>query len=120
MAGAIRIKRIYEPVDADDGRRVLVDRLWPRGVSKAKAALDLWLKEIAPSEDLRHWFGHDPALWPAFRERYAAELDANPAATAQLRALLETGPVTLLYAAHDAAHNNAVALAGYLMAPGRP
>jgi uncharacterized protein YeaO (DUF488 family) len=119
MADPVRIKRIYEPADAGDGQRVLVDRLWPRGVSKAKAALDLWLKEIAPSEALRHWFGHDPALWPEFRQRYAAELDANPA-TAQLCALLEKGPVTLLYAVHDEAHSNALALADYLAASEQP
>ena len=114
MADQIRIKRVYEaPADAD-GRRILVDRLWPRGLSKPKAALAAWIKAVAPSDDLRHWFGHDPQRWPEFQLRYAAELDANAAAVAELRALLRQGPATLVYAAHDEAHNNALALAGYL------
>jgi uncharacterized protein YeaO (DUF488 family) len=107
-------KRAYEPADPADGQRVLVDRLWPRGVSKAAAGLDLWLKAIAPSEDLRHWFGHDPARWGEFQARYAAELEANPEAVAELRSLMAKGPVTLVYAAHDTEHNNALALAAYL------
>jgi uncharacterized protein YeaO (DUF488 family) len=114
MSDPIRIKRVYHPASPDDGQRILVDRLWPRGLSKAAANLTLWLKAISPSEDLRKWFGHDPALWPEFHRRYTAELDTNPAATAELRDLLQTGPVTLLYAAHDAEHNNAVVLADYL------
>jgi uncharacterized protein YeaO (DUF488 family) len=111
---SLRTKRIYELADPADGQRVLVDRLWPRGVSKAAAGLDLWLKAIAPSDDLRHWFGHDPELWVEFQARYAAELDANPDAVAELRALMAKGPVTLVYAAHDTEHNNALALAAYL------
>ena len=110
----IRIKRAYEPADKDDGARVLVDRLWPHGLSKERAALTLWLKEIAPSEELRKWFGHDPERWKEFVHRYRAELGHNEAAVAQLRELSEEGRVTLLYAAHDSEHNNAVALAAYL------
>lgn len=109
-ASHLRLKRAYAPADPADGTRVLVDRLWPRGVSKAEAALDHWLKEIAPSDELRHWFGHDPARWEEFRERYAAELDRHPEPLAQLRELARAGTVTLVYAAHDEAHNNAVAL----------
>ena len=93
---------------------MLVDRIWPRGVSKEDAALTLWLKDIAPSDELRKWFGHEPARWAEFQKRYRAELDGNGEAVAQLRGLLGKGKVTLLYGAHDEAHNNAVALAGYL------
>ncbi|HEX4508337.1 MAG TPA: DUF488 domain-containing protein [Alphaproteobacteria bacterium] len=110
----IRIKRIYEPAAKGDGTRVLVDRIWPRGLAKEKAALDLWLKAIAPSTDLRKWFGHDPARWDEFRERYGRELDGNEEAVGQLESMIANGPVTLLYSAHDAEHNQAVALADYL------
>lgn len=114
-AGAdIRIKRVYDPPARGDGARVLVDRLWPRGVSKEHAALTLWLKEVAPSPDLRIWFGHDPARWGEFERRYRAELAHNPDAVAQLAVLSRQGPLTLLYAAHDEAHNQAVVLAEYL------
>lgn len=116
MAFDLMVKRIYEPPAPDDGHRVLVDRIWPRGVSKEHAALALWLKEIAPSDELRKWFGHEPARWTEFQERYGSELDGNGEAVAQLRCLLREGKVTLLYSAHDEAHNNAVALAGYLRA----
>jgi len=116
MTFDLAIKRIYEPPAPEDGQRVLVDRIWPRGVSKENAALTLWLKEIAPSDELRKWFGHEPARWAGFRERYGAELDRNEEAVTQLRTLLRGGRVTLLYGAHDEAHNNAVALAGYLRA----
>jgi len=116
MAFDLMVKRIYEPPAADDGQRVLVDRIWPRGVSKEEAALALWLKEIAPSDELRKWFGHQAARWAEFQKRYRAELDGNGEAVAQLRGLLRHGKVTLLYGAHDEAHNNAVALAGYLRA----
>src|SRR4051794_20919599 len=105
MSHRLSIKRIYEPAAAGDGQRVLVDRLWPRGMSKDAAALDLWLKEIAPSRELLKWFGHDPARWQEFRLRYRAELDGNEAAVAQLLRLLENGDVTLLYGARDAEHN---------------
>nr|WP_047166753.1 DUF488 domain-containing protein [Sphingomonas sp. Y57] len=114
MSGVVGIKRIYEPPAGTDGRRVLVDRLWPRGVSRAAAALDLWLKAIAPSPALRTWFGHDPARFAAFRDRYRREFDTNPAAVAELCALIDLGDVTLLYAAHDAEANHAVVLAAYL------
>ncbi|PBC03365.1 DUF488 domain-containing protein [Mesorhizobium sp. WSM3860] len=114
MAFDIAVKRVYEAPAKSDGQRVLVDRVWPRGVSKKDAALDLWLKEIAPSTELRKWFGHDPERWAEFQKRYRSELDANGDAVAQLRSLLREGKVTLLYGAHDEAHNNAVALAGYL------
>ncbi|EXL09302.1 DUF488 domain-containing protein [Aquamicrobium defluvii] len=111
---ALAVKRVYEPVAESDGQRVLVDRLWPRGLSKEKAHLDLWLKDIAPSDELRHWFGHDPALWDEFQKRYRAELEGRGEALAALRALTAKGKVTLLFAAHDEEHNNAVALAAYL------
>ena len=114
MAFDLMVKRIYEPPAAEDGQRVLVDRIWPRGVSKEHAALTLWLKEIAPSDALRKWFGHEPERWAEFRERYGAELDGNGEAVAQLRGLLSKGKVTLLYGAHDETHNNAVALAEYI------
>ncbi|TPI46371.1 DUF488 domain-containing protein [Mesorhizobium sp. B3-1-7] len=116
MAFDIAVKRVYEPPAKADGQRVLVDRIWPRGVSKKDAELTLWLKEIAPSDALRKWFGHEPERWAEFQKRYRAELDANGDAVAELRALLGRGKVTLLYGAHDEAHNNAVALAGYLEA----
>ena len=106
----VRLKRAYEPSGPDDGMRILVDRLWPRGVRKADAAIDLWLKELAPSTALRKWFGHDPARWQSFRERYAEELRQCPEALAQLRELARKGPVTLVYSAHDEAHNDAVVL----------
>ena len=110
----IRIKRVYDPPDKTDGARVLVDRLWPRGLRKERAALTLWLKEIAPSTELREWFGHDPARWAEFGHRYRAELAHNKGAVAQLADLSKLGPITLLYAAHDTEHNHAVVLAAYL------
>ena len=110
----IRIKRIYERAGPDDGARLLVDRVWPRGITKEAAALTLWLKEIAPSTALRKWFGHEPARFAEFRRRYLDEIGANAPAADRLRAYLEGGRVTLLYAAHDPAHNNAVVLADYL------
>lgn len=114
MAFDISVKRTYEPASPTDGQRVLVDRIWPRGLRKADAALTLWLKDIAPSDELRKWFGHEPARWAQFRQRYRDELDGNGKAVGQLRALLGKGRVTLLYGAHDEMHNNAVALADYL------
>ena len=116
MAFDIAVKRVYEPPAKADGQRVLVDRIWPRGVAKKDAALTVWLKEIAPSDELRKWFGHEPERWTEFQRRYRAELDQNGEAVAELRALLGKGKVTLLYGAHDEAHNNAVALAQYLQA----
>jgi uncharacterized protein YeaO (DUF488 family) len=111
---SLKVKRIYEPPDPADGTRVLVDRLWPRGVSKERARLDLWLKELAPSPALRGWFGHDPAKWDTFKARYEAELNARPEAVRQLSALARRGPVTLLFAARDPAHNSALLLKAYL------
>ncbi|HEV2515817.1 MAG TPA: DUF488 domain-containing protein [Devosia sp.] len=110
------IKRIYEPVGNGDGTRVLVDRLWPRGVSKAEAHIALWLKDVAPTPLLRKWFGHDPVRWVDFRRRYRDELERNAAAVAQLRDLAAAGPLTLIYAAHDPVHNHARVLAEYLEA----
>jgi len=109
----IRIKRVYEPPAPDDGCRVLVDRLWPRGLSKEKAKLDLWLKDVAPSAELREWFGHKPERWLEFRRRYKAELDGSTA-FAELRGMGRKLRLTLLYAAKDKAHNNAVVLADLL------
>ncbi|MCL4715909.1 MAG: DUF488 domain-containing protein [Hyphomonadaceae bacterium] len=114
-AANIRIKRIYEPPAPTDGRRLLVDRLWPRGVSKQAAAVDDWLKDIAPSAELRTWFAHDPARWEGFQKRYADELRARPQALAELRRLARERPVTLLYGAHDSVHNNAAALRRILL-----
>ncbi|TIS54369.1 DUF488 domain-containing protein [Mesorhizobium sp.] len=114
----IAVKRVYEPPASSDGQRVLVDRVWPRGVRKDDAALTLWLNDIAPSDELRKWFGHEPARWAEFQQRYRAELDSNGEAVGQLRALLGKGRVTLLYGAHDELHNNAVALANYLRGMG--
>jgi uncharacterized protein YeaO (DUF488 family) len=110
----VPIKRVYDAPAESDGTRVLVDRIWPRGLTKERAAVSLWLKDIAPSTALRTWFGHDPARWDEFRERYAAELRANPAAVDQLRILARKEKVTLLYAAHDTEHNHALALSDYL------
>ncbi|MGH8115193.1 MAG: DUF488 domain-containing protein [Rhodanobacteraceae bacterium] len=112
---AFRIKRVTEPLTKGDGARILIDRLWPRGQSKAKLQLTAWLRDIAPSTELRKWFGHDPAKWNEFRARYRAELDANPEAVAELQALLREHPdATLLFMAHDEKHCNAVVLAEYL------
>lgn len=116
----LRIKRIYEASDEADGTRVLVDRVWPRGMTKERAAVDLWLKEIAPSPALRKWFGHDPQRWPEFRSRYRAELDRNTAAVGRLLELVMKGRVTLLYGAHDVAHNHAVVLMEYMHALSGP
>lgn len=112
----IRVKRIYDPPDQNDGARVLVDRLWPRGVRKDTARLRLWLKDIAPSTDLRRWFGHEPARFSEFSRRYREELGANTDAVSQMNDLIKAGPVTLLYAAHDTEHNEARVLADYLKA----
>lgn len=111
----LTIKRVYEQADEEDGFRVLVDRLWPRGVSKLKAKLDLWLKEIAPSSELRIWFSHDPAKWAEFEKRYRAELQHNPdAVKTLLQAMREHKKVTLLFGAKDTDHNEAVVLKKYL------
>lgn len=110
----IKIKRIYEPPVASDGYRILVDRLWPRGVTKETADIDLWLKGIAPSTELREWFGHDPAKWPAFRKEYISELKENPALKELTDCIKKHKPVTLLYAAKDESHNQAVVLQQYI------
>ena len=111
-AAALRIKRIYQPAAKTDGLRVLVDRLWPRGIAKAKAQIDLWLKDVSPSDALRHKFHNHPESWSAFVTAYRRELKQEPARSAldELRALVRKQPVTLLYAARDETHNNAVAL----------
>jgi len=114
MTGQLHIKRVYDPPAAGDGQRILVDRLWPRGVSKEAAALDEWFKDIAPSPELRKWFGHQPERFAAFSERYRAELAANEEAVDHVKALLAKGDVTLLYAAHDPACNHALVLAEFL------
>jgi uncharacterized protein YeaO (DUF488 family) len=113
MAG-LKTKRVYEPRAADDGQRVLIDRLWPRGLSKEDLHDVLWLKRIAPTMALRRWYDHGAEHWPEFRRRYTAELDANTEAVAELRALMEKGPVTLLYASRDTDRNHARALVEYL------
>src|SRR5512144_1721145 len=114
----VRVKRVYEPPSRDDGIRVLVDRLWPRGLSKPRAAVDLWLKDLAPSVRLRRWFNHDPARWTEFKHRYAEELDAKTAAVAALIGAARRGRVTLLFGARDPEHNNATALQDYLQVKG--
>ncbi|MGB3975722.1 MAG: DUF488 domain-containing protein [bacterium] len=105
----IALKRAYDPAETTDGKRILVDRLWPRGVSKERAKIDLWLKEVAPSTELRKWFGHDPDKWPEFINRYREELDGNPA-FAELKTLVHQGDITLVYAAKDTLHNEAMVL----------
>jgi uncharacterized protein YeaO (DUF488 family) len=110
----IHLKRAYESPSPDDGYRILVERLWPRGLKKADAALDLWLKDIAPSPELRRWFSHDPARWEEFCRRYWAELAARPDAVKLLREKLRQGRVTLVYGSKDEAHNAAVALKQFL------
>ena len=109
-AANVRLKRAYEPKDAEDGTRILVDRLWPRGVSKADATLDQWMKEIAPSTELRKWFAHDPNRWEEFCRRYSAELHLNIEQLNQLRSFARQGSVTLVYSARDEVHNDAIVL----------
>lgn len=106
----MKIKRVYEKPESEDGLRILVDRLWPRGLTKEKAHVDLWLKDIAPTTELRKWFGHEPARWNEFTERYILELETNQKQTAILKEQLNAGPVTLVYAARDEEHNEAVIL----------
>ena len=107
---SVRIKRVYEPPGSDDGLRLLVDRLWPRGIRKEAAAIDQWLKELAPSNELRRWFGHKPERWPEFRRRYSAELTTQAEELDRLRRLARDKDVTLLFGARDPVHNNAAAL----------
>lgn len=114
-AANVKLKRAYEDPAPADGVRVLVDRLWPRGVKKEDAAIKHWTKDLAPSTDLRKWFDHDPARWDEFRERYADELRHHPEQVGQLRDLARRGQVTLVYAARDELHNDAVALRDFLL-----
>jgi uncharacterized protein YeaO (DUF488 family) len=109
-ADHVMLKRAYEAPASEDGTRILIDRLWPRGLSKEDAALDLWMKEIAPSTELRKWFGHDPARWEEFRRRYTDEVLRNAELLNKLRTLARQGRITLVYAARDEAHNDAVVL----------
>jgi len=111
----IRLKRAYEPPAAGDGTRILVDRLWPRGVKKAAAAIDMWAKDIAPSTELRQWFGHETDRWEEFRRRYVAELEQKPDLINELRALARRGQITLVFGAHDQTHNDAVVLRKVLL-----
>ncbi len=113
----IALKRVYEQAETQDGTRVLVDRLWPRGLSKERAHVDIWLKEVAPGNELRRWFSHDPDKFADFKRRYEAELAtaSGKEAISQLRDLLKRGPVTLVFAAHDTEHNNAVVLRDLLL-----
>jgi len=116
----VRIKRIYEPADPSDGTRVLVDRLWPRGVSKAAARLDAWAKEVAPNDELRRWFGHEPERWAEFRRRYRRELEARPEPLGRLlREVDPERPLTLLFGAKDEEHNQAVVLKEFLEEQGQ-
>lgn len=112
----ITLRRAYDPPAPDDGQRILVDALWPRGVSRAALRIDEWMKLAAPSAALRDWFGHDPAKWDTFRARYCAELDARAGEIAPLLDRCRAGRVTLVFAARDTAHNNAVALREWLLA----
>jgi uncharacterized protein YeaO (DUF488 family) len=110
----IKIKRVYEPAASSDGRRFLVERLWPRGIRKEALGAEAWMKDVAPSGKLRTWFGHRPERWEEFRKRYGAELDAHPDAWEPLADAARRGTVTLLYSAHDTEHNGALALRDYL------
>ncbi len=110
----VLLKRIYEPAKTSDGKRVLVDRLWPRGVSKERAKLKLWLKEIAPSTELRKWFNHDPKKWPEFQKRYKQELRNNQSAINQLKSLAKKQTVTLLYGTRDEEHNEALVIQQFI------
>lgn len=111
----INVKRAYEAPATDDGTRILVDRLWPRGLRKTDAAIDRWMKDIAPSTELRKWFGHDPARWQKFRQRYADEIQKSPEELNELRTCARAGPITLVFAAHDETRNNAVVLRDILL-----
>ncbi len=110
----IRTKRVYEEPARGDGRRILIDRLWPRGLSKEAAAIDFWARAVAPSDALRKWYRHQPDKWPEFRRRYFAELDANPEGVAELRGELGSGAVTFVFASKEERLNNASALREYL------
>ncbi len=111
----LKLKRAYEPVVSSDGKRLLVERLWPRGLSKEALKLDGWIKDVGPTTALRKWFDHDPTKWSRFRARYFRELDAHPDAWRRIASLAKGRTVTLVYSSHDEAHNNAVALRDYLL-----
>jgi uncharacterized protein YeaO (DUF488 family) len=115
LARDIRLKRAYDPPSPLDGTRILIDRLWPRGVKKSDAAIDRWIKGIAPSTTLRKWFGHDPTRWQEFRRRYAAEIHDNADPLAELRAAARKGPITLVFGARDELHNDAIVLRDILL-----
>lgn len=115
VAANVKLKRAYQPAAAEDGTRILIDRLWPRGVKKTDAAIDQWPKELAPSTELRQWFGHDPERWPEFRRRYAAEIRQHADLLEPLRQLAQQGTITLVFAAHDEEHNNAVVVRNLLL-----
>ena len=119
-AKSVRLKRAYESAAAGDGMRILVDRLWPRGVNKADAAIDHWVKDLAPSTRLRKWFAHDPEKWPQFQRRYFTELKAHEHSLQPLRKAARQGPVTLVFSSHDTEHNAAVALRDYLQTHAAP
>jgi len=110
----IRLKRVYDEPAKDDGQRVLVERLWPRGLNKQRAAVDLWIKDIAPTSELRKWYSHDITKWGEFQKRYRAELDRNSELIGQLRAMQSAGTVTFVFASRDTQHNSAVVLKAYL------
>jgi uncharacterized protein YeaO (DUF488 family) len=112
----VKLKRVYDPVSRTDGTRFLVERLWPRGLSKEKLHLTAWLKEVGPSTELRQWFSHDPLKWSQFRTRYFRELDSRPESWRPILTAARRGIVTLVYSSHDEEHNNAVALREYLLA----
>jgi len=119
-ASNVVLKRVYEPPEKSDGRRILVDRLWPRGVSKAEADLDIWIKEIAPSGELRTWFGHDSGRWGEFRRRYRAELAQHSDTLKDLRRHAREGRITLVYSAKDEVHNDAVVLRNVILGRADP
>jgi uncharacterized protein YeaO (DUF488 family) len=110
----LKLKRAYERASREDGQRILVERLWPRGIRKASLQLDAWLKEVAPTTALRQWFSHDPRKWDEFRQRYRAELERHPEVCDPILKAARRGTVTLVYSSHDSEHNNAVALRDYL------
>jgi uncharacterized protein YeaO (DUF488 family) len=115
VAANVRLKRAYNAPGPDDGTRILIDRLWPRGIMKANAAIDMWAKDIAPSTTLRKWFGHDPARWQEFRRRYSDEIHRHRDRLDELRALARSGRITLVFSAHDEIHNDAIVLRDILL-----